>query len=42
MVVYKVSRYKEMVIVIFLPYAESLKLTETGIREMIERLIHLF
>jgi uncharacterized SAM-binding protein YcdF (DUF218 family) len=35
---YKVSRNNEIVIMDFLPDAESIKLTETGIREMIGRL----
>jgi uncharacterized SAM-binding protein YcdF (DUF218 family) len=38
---YKVGRNKEMVIMDFLPDAESLRLTETGIREIIRRLFYL-
>ncbi len=37
---YKVERNKEMVIMDFLPDAESLKRTETGIREFMGRLIY--
>jgi uncharacterized SAM-binding protein YcdF (DUF218 family) len=37
---YKIGRNKEMVIMDFLPDAESLKRTETGIREFMGRLIY--
>ena len=37
---YKVERNKEMLIMDFLPDAESLKRTETGIREFMGRLIY--
>jgi len=39
---YKVSRNNEIEIMDFLPDAESLKQTETGIRELIGRLIYYF
>jgi uncharacterized SAM-binding protein YcdF (DUF218 family) len=38
---YKVGRNKEIVIMDFLPDTESIKLTETGIREIIGRLFYL-
>jgi uncharacterized SAM-binding protein YcdF (DUF218 family) len=38
---YKVGRNKEIVIMDFLPDSESIKLTETGIREIIGRLFYL-
>jgi len=38
---YKVDRNKEIVIMDFLPDSESIKLTETGIREIIGRLFYL-
>jgi uncharacterized SAM-binding protein YcdF (DUF218 family) len=38
---YKVGRNKEIVIMDFLPITESIKLTETGIREIIGRLFYL-
>ncbi len=38
---YKVSRNNEIVIMDFLPDAESIKLTETGIREIIGRLYYI-
>ena len=37
---YKVGRNKEIVVMDLLPDAESLKKTETGIRELIGRLIY--
>jgi uncharacterized SAM-binding protein YcdF (DUF218 family) len=39
---YNVNRNKVMVVMDLLPNAESLKLTETGIREVIGRLYYLF
>jgi uncharacterized SAM-binding protein YcdF (DUF218 family) len=39
---YNVNRNKEMVVMDLLPNAESLKHTETGIREVIGRLYYLF
>jgi len=38
---YKVSRKKEIVIMDLLPYAEDLKLTETGVKEIIGRIFYL-
>jgi uncharacterized SAM-binding protein YcdF (DUF218 family) len=38
----KVSRNNELVVMDFLPDAEDLKLTETGIRELIGRFFYLF
>jgi uncharacterized SAM-binding protein YcdF (DUF218 family) len=38
---YKVGRNEEIVIMDFLPDTESIKLTETGIREIIGRLFYV-
>lgn len=38
---YKVSRNNQLVVMDFLPNAESLKLTDTGIREIIGRIFYL-
>ena len=38
---YKVSRNNETVVMDFLPDVESLKLTDTGIREIIGRIFYL-
>ena len=38
---YKVERNKEMTIIDFLPSADNLKITETGLRELLGRLFYL-
>ena len=38
---FKIGRNKEIVVMDFLPDAESIKLTETGVREIIGRLFYL-
>lgn len=38
---YKISRNDELVVMDFLPDAESLKITETGIREIFRRVFYL-